>query len=153
MPSTMRAASVEDALVMSAFAVEFQGKLKGVFRECSAFGSENQVVIHQGSGPTGKQVTLKQPGNLTFPPITLKQGVTKDKQFWTWYEEVEQGKITNARKDGTITMYDDKGTAVAKWNFIKAWPSKIVAPSFDAGSNDVAIEELTIVYEDYKRES
>jgi phage tail-like protein len=152
MPAEMRPTSIEDALVVSAFAVEFQGKLTGVFRECSAFGSEHEVVVHQGSDAKGKQVTQKQPGNLKFAPITLKQGVTTDLQFWKWYEEVETGKIATARKDGTITMYDDKGQPIAKWNFLKAWPSKVVAPSFDASSNEVAIEEITIVYEDYKRD-
>ena len=151
MPAEMRPNSIEDALVVSAFAVEFQGKLTGVFRECSAFGSENEVVVHQGSNAKGMQVTIKQPGNLKFSPITLKQGVTSDQQFWKWYEEVETGKIAAARKDGTITMYDDKMEAVARWNFLKAWPSKIVAPSFDASSNDVAIEEITLIYEDYTR--
>lgn len=151
MPAAMRPTSVEDALVVSAFAVEFQGKLAGVFRECSAFGSENEVVVHQGSDAKGKQVTIKLPGNLKFSPITLKQGVTSDQQFWKWFEEVETGNIATARKDGTITMYDDKIQPVAKWNFLMAWPSKVVAPSFDASSNDVAIEEITLVYEDYTR--
>lgn len=152
MPGGMRPNAIEDSLIVSAFAVEFQGKLTGVFRECSGFGSEHEVVAYQGSDAKGKQVTIKQPGNVKFAPITLKQGVTSEKQCWTWYEEVESGKIASARKDGTITMYDDKGEAVAKWNFFKAWPSKVVAPSFDASSNDVAIEEITIVYEDYKRD-
>jgi phage tail-like protein len=73
--------------------------------------------------------------------------------MWQWRKLVEQGKIDEARKNGTITMYNQQGEPVARWNFINAWPSKLTGPSANASNNEVAIEELEITHEGYERVS
>jgi phage tail-like protein len=61
--------------------------------------------------------------------------------------------MDEARKNGTITMYNQKGEAVARWNFINAWPSKLTGPSANAANNEVAIEEIEIANEGFTRVS
>ena len=42
--------------------------------------------------------------------------------MWKWRKLVEEGKIDDARENGSITMYDTDGGAVARWDLINAWP-------------------------------
>lgn len=143
----------QDPLVSSWFGVEFQGQVVGAFRECTGLGSENEVVEYKASGEKGEYVIKKVPGRLKWNNITLKRGITDAMDMWQWRKLVEQGKITDARKNGTITMYNQQGNAVAKWNFTNAWPSKLNGPSANAGNNEVAIEELELTHEGYERVS
>ena len=141
----------DDPLVSAWFGVEFQGQVVGAFRECTGLGSENEVVEYKASGPKGEQVVKKVPGRLKWNNITLKRGITDDMGLWKWRELVEQGKMDDARKNGTVTMFNQKGDAVAKWDFTNAWPSKLTGPSANAANNEAAIEELEITHEGYTR--
>ena len=143
----------QDPLVSSWFGVEFQGQVVGAFRECTGLGSENEVVEYKASGQKGEYVIKKVPGRLKWNNITLKRGITDAMDMWKWRKLVEQGKIGDARKNGTITMYNQQGDAIAKWNFTNAWPSKLSGPSANAGNNEVAIEELELTHEGYERVS
>lgn len=143
----------QDPLVSSWFGVEFQGQVVGAFRECTGLGSENEVVEYKASGPKGEYVIKKVPGRLKWNNVTLKRGITDSMDMWKWRKLVEQGKIDDARKNGTITMYNQQGNAVARWNFTNAWPSKLSGPSANASNNEVAIEELEITHEGYERVS
>jgi phage tail-like protein len=143
----------QDPLVSSWFGVEFQGQVVGAFRECTGLGSENEVVEYKASGQKGEYVIKKVPGRLKWDNITLKRGITDAMDMWQWRKLVEQGKISDARKNGTITMYNQQGDAIAKWNFTNAWPSKLSGPSANAGNNEVAIEELELTHEGYERVS
>ena len=143
----------QDPLVSSWFGVEFQGQVVGAFRECTGLGSENEVVEYKASGPKGEYVIKKVPGRLKWNNVTLKRGITDSMDMWKWRKLVEQGKIDDARKNGTITMYNQQGNAVARWNFTNAWPSKLSGPSANAGNNEVGIEELEITHEGYERVS
>jgi phage tail-like protein len=142
----------KDPLVSAWFGVEFQGQLVGAFRECTGLGSENEVVEYKASDK-GKYVIKKVAGNLKWNNITLKRGITDAMDMWKWRGLVEEGKMSEARKNGTITMYNLQKEPIAKWDFINAWPSKLTGPSANAGNNEVAIEELEITHEGYKRVS
>jgi phage tail-like protein len=143
----------QDPLIGAWFSIEFQGQVSGAFRECTGLGSENEVVEYKASGPKGELVIKKVPGRLKWNNITLKRGITDTMDMWQWRKLIEQGNVTSARKNGTITMYSTDGKAIAKWNFINAWPSKITGPSVNAGENAVAIEELELTHEGYERVS
>ena len=133
------------------FAIEFQGQVTGAFRECSGLGSENEVVEAKASSMDGRPVVKKIPGNLKWGNITLKQGITDDMDMWKWRKMVEDGKVTEARKNGSIVLFSHAGVEIARWNFVNAWPSKINGPSVNATSNEVAIEELELAHEGYER--
>ena len=141
----------KDPLVSAWYGVEFQGQVQGAFRECAGLGSANEVVDYKASGPKGEFIMKKVPGRMTWNPITLKRGITDAMDMWKWRQLVEEGKIEDARKNGSIVMFDQKGSEVARWDFVAAWPSRITGPSANASSNEIAIEELEIVHEGYKR--
>lgn len=144
-------ANEKDPVVSAWFGVEFQGQVKGAFRECTGMGSENEVVEYKASGEKGEQVVKKVPGRMKWNNITLKRGITDSMELWTWRKLVEQGKVDDARKNGSVIMFSNKGDEIARWDFVNAWPSKLNGPTANAANNEVAIEELEIAHEGYSR--
>jgi phage tail-like protein len=59
------------------------------------------------------------------------------------------GKIT--RRNGSIILLNDAGEEKMRGNFTAGWPAKWTGPSFNATSNEVAIETLEIVHEGLKK--
>lgn len=143
--------SIEDPVVSTWFKIEFQGAVSGAFREVSGFGSETEIVESKFTTPDGKAGFKKIPGRTKFTDITLKRGITSALDMWKWRQQVEEGKIDDARKNGTITMFNSQGEAIAKWDLVNAWPSKLSGPTANATANEVGIEELVITHEGYKR--
>ena len=128
------------------------GDIQAAFRECSGLGSENDIVEYKAAGKDGMEVIIKQPGRLKWENITLKRGITNDLSLWKWRKQVEEGKVKEARKSGSIVMYDQTNAAVAAWHFDNGWPSKLSGPSLNAQNNEVAIEEMVIAHEGIRRE-
>jgi phage tail-like protein len=141
----------KDPLVTAWFGIEFQGKVVGAFRECTGLGSENEVVEYKASGQKGEFIIKKVPGRMKWNNITLKRGITDAMDMWQWRKIVEEGRIDEARKNGSVVMFDQKATEIARWNFINAWPCKLTGPAANASNNEVAIEELEITHEGYER--
>lgn len=145
--------NTEDPLVSFNFAIDVQGQIQGFFTEVSGLGSETEVTEHKVMGEKGQQVVKKIAGRLKWQDISLKRGITTNMDIWKWRKMVEEGKQLEARRNGSIIMYDQTGKEVARWNFQKAWPSKVTGPQPKADSNDIGIEELVIVHEYIERVS
>lgn len=141
----------EDPLVSFNFAIEVQGQINGFFTEVSGLGSETEVAEHNVVGPNGSQVVRKIPGRLKWGDITLKRGITSNMDIWEWRKMVEQGNVDGARRNGSIVMYDQMGTEVARWNFQKAWPMKVTGPAPKSDTGDISVEEMTLVHEYIER--
>ncbi len=142
----------EDPLLGFNFMLELEGAVAGYFTECSGIGSEHEVVEQKIVDKQGHEVIRKIPGRLKFTDISLKRGITSDMQIWEWRDMAVQGKVSDARKNCTITMLSREYKPVAIWHFANAWPSKVTGPSLKADSNDIGVEELTIVHEGMYRE-
>jgi phage tail-like protein len=141
-----------DPLVGFNFGLDVGGKAVGFFTEVGGLSSESEVTEHKIVGQGDKEIVRKIPGRLKWGDVTFKRGITDNMDFWKWRTQVETGQVNQARTNCTITMYDQAGTAVAKWNMENAWPSKLTGPQFSADSSAVGIEELTVVCEGFVRE-
>ena len=141
-----------DPLVGFNFMVEISGVITGYFQEASGLGSESEIIEHKIIAKGAKESLIRKiPGRLKWGDIVLKRGITASMDFYDWRKQVEDGKVEAARKDGSVVMYDQSHSEVARWNFTKGWPSKISGPSLKADGNDVGVEELTIVHKGLKR--
>src|SRR5690606_1819815 len=98
-------------------------------------------------------IVRKIPGRLKWGDITLKRGITANMDFWDWRKTVEDGNVSSARLAGSIYMHSQEGDIIAQWDFEQGWPSKISGPTVKADSNEIGVEELTIVHEGIKRVS
>jgi phage tail-like protein len=96
------------------------------------------------SGVAGPR-TLVMPGQRTPPTITLKKGIVRAasiRSLFNWIKTVQINQIE--KKDVFIRLCDEKGVAVISWKVTNAFPVKLDAPTFDAKSNDAAIESMEL---------
>lgn len=125
------------------FRIEIDGIDRGGFREASGLDSTQDPVEYR-EGTEGL-TPRKLPGLNKYSNISLKWGTTEDAELWEWRKKNMDGQIE--RKNGSIILMDDTGEEKVRWNFREGWPTKWTGPSFNATSNDVAIETLEIAHE------
>jgi phage tail-like protein len=140
-----------DALAGYHYSIEIDSVTVAQFQEVSGIGSELDVVELKENTKDGKYVIHKLPGNKKPPNITLKRAKNSSKDLWDWHEKIRQGKVSDARKNGSVVLYNYDHAEVGRYNFVNGWPSKVSMSSLKAGSNEVLMEEVTIVCEDLLR--
>jgi phage tail-like protein len=129
------------------FLVEIDGITRGAFHEVNGFDSTVDVIEHREGG---ENTTLRKlPGMTKYSNIVLKWGVTDDVSLYRWHRQIVTGDIE--RKNGSIVLLNRRGEEVARWNFVRAWPTKYDGPDFTAEGNDVAIETLELAHEGVER--
>jgi len=125
------------------FRIEIDGVERAGFRECSGLDfTQDPVDYREGTDPLHVR---KLPGLVKFSNIVLKWGLSDDKELFEWRQQAADGKIE--RKNGSIVLLDDANEEKMRWNFVSAWPAKWTGPSFNATSNEVAVETLELVHE------
>jgi phage tail-like protein len=73
-----------------------------------------------------------------YVSVTLERGTTLGVRFLhEWLEE-------RGKRAMEISLCDERGTPVLAWRIAKAVPVKLSAPTFDARTNEVAIESLEV---------
>ena len=148
----MPATTAGPLLTTFSFCVEVDGVNLGVFKECSGVDSETETIEHKEVTKEGKMIIRKLPGAMKWADITLKKSIDSGKDLWLWRKEVEDGAIDDARRNGSIVLYDSTHKEIARWNFFSGWPSKWKGADLNAGENNVAVEEVTVTHEGLVRE-
>jgi len=134
-----------DPLASFGFNVEIDGITEASFRECSGLESITEV-IESREARKGVIVVKKLPGALKWSNIILKRGVTTS-SLWEWRKQVEDGLIVEARRNGSIVLYDTTNKEVARFNFANGWPCRWKGPDIIAADSKVAVEEIEIAHE------
>ena len=119
------------------------------FTEVSGLTIEFDTTTYQesqtASGISGSR-RLLMPAQPKPVNITLKKGVVLATSVATLYKWISKITINQVeKKDVYVRLCDEKGSAVISWKVINAFPTKLDAPTFDAKSNDAAIESLTLM--------
>ena len=143
-----------DPMVAAFFSVDFGKHLSGPFKSVDGLESKVDISKMKQALPSGKTITVHQVANSTLGgEITLKRGMTSNMEMWDWRKLVEEGKMPEARVNGTITLYDaaEEGKALAKWDLLACWPSSVSGPDMSTGTNEPAMETLVIVHEGLER--
>ena|SRR4051794_40384047 len=126
------------------FRVEWDGIIQAGFKTCAGLDSTQDVVDYREGTDKGLG-RRRLPTLLTSANLTLGRGITDNHELWDWRAEIMQGKGT--RKNLSVILMDDQGREKRRWNLVNCWPSKWTGPSFDATTNEVAIETLEIAHE------
>jgi phage tail-like protein len=126
------------------FKLEMDGVTKAGFRECSGLDSSTDAAEYR-EGPDPGNTVRKLTGLNKYSNIVLKRGITDDHSLWDWRKKVIDGKTD--RQHGSIVLCDETGADKVRWNFYEGWPTKWTGPTFNATSNEVAIETLEIAIE------
>ncbi|MEM7036704.1 MAG: phage tail protein [Bacteroidota bacterium] len=99
---------------------------------------------HVAAGKVGPNI-MYMPGQITEVNITLKKGLVKAKSLpvlYSWINSIALNRID--KRDITISLCDETGTPVVTWKVIDCFPTKLTAPTFDANSNEVAVETMEL---------
>jgi phage tail-like protein len=115
------------------------------FRECSGLSFTNDPVEYREGTDPPRHVRLLT-GLAKKARISLKRGMTQNKDLFTWYKTVLDGAVE--RRDGAIVLQDEQHNPVMRWNFENGWICKWEGPMMNATSNDVALESIEICVED-----
>jgi phage tail-like protein len=142
---------LKDPQVVHHFALEVQGIEEATFSQVGGIETSHDVIESREVGKDGKQYLNKQAGNIKYSDITLKRGITDSMALYNWRKLVEDGKMAEARKSGSIVAYNAANDMIARFDFIRAWPVKWKAPEFNTTGNSVAIEEITFTHEGITR--
>ncbi len=135
------------------FRIKIDGQVVAGLTKCSAL----TVSVESQDFRAGDHDSFKQklPGQVSFEPITLEQGVTEDKTFEEWATAMSnyvgnQGSDSQKtpdefRKDIDIEIYNLNNERVKAYRIYNTWVSKYTAvPDLDAGSSDVMIQTLEL---------
>jgi phage tail-like protein len=116
----------------------------GAFAEISGLAVEIKPIEYRAG--THDFVVQKQPGLKSQTNLTCKRGATGHVEFWNWIKSALDGDVKRA--EGSIILNDENQVEVMRWNFKRGWPCKYTGPSFNAKTNEVAMETLEICIEE-----
>lgn len=87
---------------------------------------------------------FRMPGQLQAVNITLSKGVFKGKNsLYDWLSTISLNAVE--KRDLMISLTDETGSELlASWSVSNAFPTALTAPAFDATSNDIAVQEITL---------
>ena len=140
-----------DALAGYHYSIEIDGVMVAQFQEVSGLTSEIDVIELKENTKDGKYIVHKLPGNRKPPTITLKRAKSSSMELYNWHQQIFQGNVSNARKNGSVVLYSYDHTEVGRYNFINAWPSKLSMSTLKSSGNEILMEECTIVCEELER--
>lgn len=116
---------------------------------------ETTVYRHGFSFLTGFQTI---PGQTKEVRLSVKKGVTTNGRYFSdWIKLIYPLTLPLAsglsrKRDVLIDLCDEKGEPVVRWIVIKAMPTKLEAPTFDAATNEAAFEKMDFIAHQLKIE-
>lgn len=126
--------NVDSLLPVSSFVVQIGDREVG-FAEVGRLTSETEL-----EGPPDRP-------EHRFAPVVLRRALTRSTELYDWRRSIAAGK--DDRRDVTIRQLSAPGgTIVNAWLLVRAWPVRWSGPAFDALSDDIACEELELMFDD-----
>lgn len=121
----------------------------GHFTECHGLDVKVEAITYRegGAGPSVRQL----PGRVAYGEVTLRYGLSPETaELWDWVLTGVKGNVQ--RKNVSIVLLDNGGgSPVMQWNLLGAWVTQWRGASLNAAGQEVAIEEMALVYEDLER--
>ena len=91
------------------------------------------------------------PGRVTYPPVTLRYGLTDSSALWEWLLSAMEGRVQ--RHNVSIAVLNADGASQAlRWNLAQAWPMAWAGAPLHTLGREIAIESLTLAHQGLTRE-
>lgn len=136
------------------FRVSWEGRFVAALSKMSAVKKTTEAIEWRAAGDSG--IVRKLPGRTKFEPITFEAGLTHDRQFLQWANQVNNpvGEAANSplnyRKTVRVEVLNMQSQIAMAINLARAWASEFqVLPEMDGNANAVAIQTLKIEYENF----
>jgi phage tail-like protein len=141
------------------FVVKFGNTVVAGISKVGGLKKTTEVVKHrEGADPS---TSRKSPGRTEFEAITLERGVTADREFEKWANQVwffqaqapGESALGNFRRDITIELRNEAGQPVLRYFVFRCWVSEFQAlPDLDTNANAIAIEHIKLENEGWRRD-
>lgn len=131
------------------FKLVINGVTEGHFTECSGLAVRVNTIKYREAGQS--QIVHSLPGPVEYADVTLRYGVTASRELWDWLQRSMAGQAE--RRNVSIVLLDTSGVdEVMRWNLINAWPNQWQGAALDTMERTVAIESLTLTFDQLERE-
>jgi phage tail-like protein len=131
------------ALVGSALMSAIGDVALGGFSECTGLEMSMKIEEYNEGGNNGSP--LRFPGRVSHGNLTLKKGQGSSSALWDWHYGFVIGQ--GRRRDGIVTLLNDRMLPGNVWYFRRGLPVKYTGPALNAGQSQVAIEAIEIAHE------
>jgi phage tail-like protein len=129
------------------FKLSVQGVVQGHFTRVEGLGVKVDRILYRAGGENSAVRSI--PGQVEYTAVTLRFGLTDSTELLNWLFTVVNGKVE--RRNVSLSMLDDAGsTEVRRWDLIGSWPCGWSGAPLDALGHEVAIETLTLAYDQLK---
>jgi phage tail-like protein len=131
----------------------------------SALKRTTEMVEHrEGGDPSSSH---KSPGRTKYEAITMERGVTHDREFENWANQVwnfdnaqaapdqrvKEVSLANFRRHLFIDVFNEAGQKVISYQVFRAWVSEFTAQAdLDANANAILIQSIKIEHEGWQRD-
>lgn len=138
------------------FRIFFGGSTEPVaaISKMSAIKKTTEAIEWREAGSAS--LVRKMPGRTKSEPVTFERGVTHDKTFLDWAQQVNSPlgdaatSPLNYRREVVVQVLNMQGRPAIEITLHRAWPSEFQAlPEMDANANAVAISTLKLEYEGF----
>ncbi|MEU5425987.1 phage tail protein [Streptomyces olivoreticuli] len=136
-----------DSSVGHSFGLEFDSVLIRQITEVTGLKMEQDVIELKQNTADGKYAIKKLPGRPKAGEVTVTRGLTEDHSFEKWIKDSRFGRMNNARRNGSIIVYDYEGIPIKRYKLVNAWPKSLEISTLKAGDTSVLTEKLAITYE------
>ena len=144
----LQSAQLADPLRNFQFRLEIPGVAQGHFMEVSGLGVRVHPIRYREGGIG--QIVRTMPGPVDYAEVTLRYGVTRGVELWSWMQATVQGRVE--RRNISIMMLEtDAATEAMRWNLVNAWPCEWQGAPLDAMGRDVAVELLRLSFDQLER--
>jgi phage tail-like protein len=126
------------------FVIEIDDVTVAGFTEVGGLGTETDIIEYREGTDLNRM--RKMPGLTKYNNITLKRGMTLNRELWEWRKTTLDG--LTSRRQGAIILRDESGADQLRWEFYEGWVSKYEGPAMNSTANEAAIETIEIVSEE-----
>ena len=124
------------------YRVTIGGEDSIAFSEVSGLNFQYETITYK-DGLSYKDGPKYMPGFFNVVNLTLQKGIVPADSFLLdWFKTIRLNTVE--KRDVRIDLLNENGEATASWTAKDAFPTKLDAPSFNASSNEVAIESLEL---------
>lgn len=151
-----------EILSCSKFYVSFDGLEEKIVKKVGGIGvtletagdSKSFGVTKGGKSAIQATVTGVSNGKISIEYVAT----IDDNSIAKWYEDSHSEVISGggsaskgARKTGSIVLYNQGGDEAARWDVTGAFPQSYKSSKMEAGTGDLFIETVEVVYESLHR--
>ena len=134
------------------------GSIREPIKEVSNLGVEaTPTEQNMGSGQNAQWTYQAKPTPPKPMNPTIVMPGSKDKKIYEWYKKCNpnQGSKSDWKselKDASLTVYDQEGTPIMRWQIKQCYPCKYSVSSLNASATEIVTETIELVPQEVIRE-